>query len=81
MNVIRHAQAHNCHVRVTLTDALTIAIEDDGVGLSGPRTAGVGLRSIQERVAELGGECKITSGVEGGTSIVVRLPVAQRQSK
>lgn len=76
MNVARHAQAKACHIRLALDDdCLHLEITDDGLGLTEPRTPGVGLHSMQERSAELGGTCVITAARDGGTKVLARLPV------
>ena len=74
-NVVRHAQARTCQVRLALSDELIIEVIDDGVGLPVQYHAGVGISSMQERTAELGGTCQITSHVVEGTHILVRLPL------
>jgi signal transduction histidine kinase len=51
-----------------------ITIEDDGVGIAAAHRAGVGLKSIFERVDELGGSCQIESQPGMGTRIMVLLP-------
>jgi signal transduction histidine kinase len=78
-NVERHAQAHTCLIRLDLAEAgaLCLDITDDGRGLSAHSTAGVGMTSMRERAAELGGECKITSEPTRGTHVWVRLPLAK----
>jgi signal transduction histidine kinase len=74
-NVVRHAQAQTCVVRLTLGDALIVEIRDDGVGLPPGGRAGVGLTSMRERTAELGGTCQIESRPGRGTCIHARLPL------
>jgi signal transduction histidine kinase len=81
MNVAKHACAQTCQIRVTVADALCIEIVDDGIGLSQTRSAGVGLRSMQERAAELGGTCEIESCVGQGTRIYVCLPITREASQ
>jgi signal transduction histidine kinase len=78
-NVERHAHAHTCLVRLELTEvgALRLDITDDGSGLPDPSRMGVGLTSMRERAAELGGECKITSEPTQGTHVWVRLPLSK----
>jgi signal transduction histidine kinase len=70
-NVARHSHARNCRVLVRHGDALSIEVRDDGVGLPPSVRSGVGLDSMRERAAELGGTCTIT-GVSGA-GVVVRL--------
>ena len=78
MNVRRHACARVCHIGVAVDDGgLHIMVLDDGVGLPAAYQRGVGLRSIEERAAELGGTCAIDRVAEGGTCITVLLPVSK----
>ncbi len=77
-NIARHAEAHSCHIRLTLGHAaLRMEISDDGVGLASERQVGVGLVSMRERAEELGGTCAILSGPGNGTHIVAILPLAK----
>jgi signal transduction histidine kinase len=76
-NVVRHAEAHICLVRLRLDESaglLCVEIQDDGKGLPIQRRAGVGLNSMRERAEELGGTLAITSLTTGGTSVLARLP-------
>ncbi len=76
-NVVRHASARICVVRLGMEEgALILEIADDGVGLPAERTAGMGLVSMRERAAELGGACTIESITTGGTRVVARLPLS-----
>jgi two-component system, NarL family, sensor histidine kinase LiaS len=52
-------------------------VTDDGVGFDpeGEKLTSYGLRSMRERVAELGGSLDIYSAVGKGTQIEVRIPV------
>ena len=79
-NTVRHAQARIGQVRIGLESApfsLLLEISDDGVGLPAHVQAGVGLTSMRERAAELGGSCTIAPAVGGGTRVSVRLPCGQ----
>jgi signal transduction histidine kinase len=94
-NVIRHAQAHTCRVRLEITEdqqpamqpsRLVVSVTDDGVGL--PATlqsgggSGVGLISMRERAAELGGTCVVGANPNGGTRASAVLPfTATAQSR
>jgi signal transduction histidine kinase len=76
-NSVRHAQASECRVRLgTAEGALEITVEDDGRGLPAEHVAGVGLESLRERAAELGGTCVIVNGAAGGARVSARLPLA-----
>lgn len=75
-NVVRHSQARRGEVWLCLDDALYVAVDDDGIGLPGDLRAGVGLISMRERAAELGGACRIEHRPEGGTRVIARLPLA-----
>ena len=74
-NVARHARAQTCHIRLLLADGLCLEITDDGDGLPADFHAGVGLTSMRERAAELGGECRIEPGETHGTRVWARLPL------
>jgi signal transduction histidine kinase len=74
-NVVKHARARICTVRIGLADALDVEVSDDGIGLPDERHAGVGLLSMRERAEELGGSCVIAARPEGGTRVWARLPM------
>jgi two-component system NarL family sensor kinase len=74
-NVARHAHARTCRVRLAENGALTVDVEDDGRGLPGDRRPGVGLPSMRERAAEVGGTCTISSPPGGGTHVHASLPL------
>lgn len=77
-NVERHAHARHCHISLSVNDQVSIEVVDDGVGLPPNRRSGVGIASMRERVAELGGSCTIESPVEGGTRVLAILPASSR---
>jgi len=76
-NVVRHAQAHHCLVRLELAGTLSIEIVDDGVGIpAGSRkNGGLGLLSMRERAVELGGTCVIGPVSGSGTRVLASLPL------
>ena len=75
-NVARHAGATTATLTLELTDeALLVELADDGVGIDPDRQAGVGLVSLRERAAELGGRADITCPDGGGTVVTARLPL------
>jgi len=73
-NVVRHAAASVCEIELALTDVLFLEVRDDGRGLAVGYRSGVGLASMRERVAELGGSLSIVGSDGEGTTITVRVP-------
>ncbi len=81
-NVRRHSLAR--HVTVTVTyepDEVRLDVVDDGHGFNGamagprPDGSGFGLRSIRERIAEIGGTVSIESAPGDGTALVATVPL------
>jgi signal transduction histidine kinase len=78
-NVARHAGATRTSVAlVRHGDRLTIDVEDDGSGLPEVRRGGVGLASMDERAAELGGRLVVGPRPGGGTGVHASLPTVSR---
>ena len=75
-NVARHARASLCRVelRRDADRALVVSVVDDGTGIAEGAPAGVGLVSLRERAAELGGSCSVQSPPDGGTVVRAVLP-------
>ncbi len=75
-NVVHHAHARTCTIRFLLDDTLLyLEIRDDGHGLPPDYKPGMGLHSMRERAAELGGTCVVASLPSGGTLVWARLPL------
>ncbi|MCA9927644.1 MAG: sensor histidine kinase [Anaerolineales bacterium] len=75
-NVVRHAQAAHCTVRLTCAENdLIVTVADDGRGLPPTHHAGVGLNSMRDRAEELNGSCMIQSLPDGGTQVQAKLPL------
>ncbi|MCE7989083.1 MAG: sensor histidine kinase [Caldilinea sp. CFX5] len=75
-NVIRHAAAQRCIIRLQIVNAqIHLTICDDGKGLSSTDVAGVGLRSMRERAEELGGVFTLGASTSGGTQLTAHLPL------
>ncbi|WP_433367009.1 sensor histidine kinase [Actinoplanes sp. CA-142083] len=75
-NVARHAGASTCRVRLALDgNELVVEVIDDGVGIRPGTASGVGLVSLRERAAELGGDCRIECPDGRGTAVRARLPM------
>jgi two-component system NarL family sensor kinase len=77
-NVTHHAHARRCRLRLTVNHNVTLEVTDDGIGLGKTIPSGVGLLSIRERAAELGGISSIGPGRSGGTRVFVQLPLLAR---
>lgn len=73
-NVVRHADAERCWVRIVTDDPVVIDVIDDGVGIDLRRSDGVGLTAMRERAAELGGAVRVVPGPTRGTHLHVQLP-------
>lgn len=78
-NVSRHAGARRCEIELDMHDrTVLLEIRDDGIGVALGAATGVGLLSMRERAAELGGDCQIgpNPALEaGGTHVAVSLPL------
>jgi len=72
-NVVRHAQARQCSVRLQRDKNLcTLEIADNGLGADAPE--GNGLRGMRERLEAIGGS--LQRQCEAGTRLVIHLPLA-----
>ena len=75
-NVIRHARASRCVIAAGIDDGwLALTVADNGAGFGAEVAVGVGLQSLHDRAAEVGGSVEIRS-VPSGTTVSARLPVA-----
>jgi signal transduction histidine kinase len=77
-NVARHARAGTVTVRLNTTPTeLVLHIGDDGVGFdpNGSFPRHLGLRSMRERIAEIGGTMDIVSAPGKGTTVTARGPL------
>lgn len=79
-NVARHARTDTCAVRIRIGAGLELEVMDDGLGLPKASRFGVGLGSMRERAAELGGTCTIEPRRPRGTLVRAVLPVATRRA-
>lgn len=81
-NVARHSRAFSVDVILERrADQVLLIVEDDGVGFDAGKVAverpGLGLLGMQERAALVGAMLQIESASGSGTTILVRMEVAQ----
>lgn len=65
-NTVRHAEATELTVRVTVADDLCIEVADNGRGIDGSVTES-GLRNLRTRAEGAGGTCTLEADPGGGT--------------
>jgi len=75
-NVVRHAAATRCWLRIDAGEAVDIEVVDDGIGIRAGAPRGIGLTAMHERAAELGGTVTLSPNRPHGTRLHVRLPAA-----
>ncbi|TXD49151.1 sensor histidine kinase [Polaribacter sp. IC073] len=78
-NVIKHAEAHNITINISLFHKnLNIIVEDDGKGFNTKKIdikKGMGIGAIKTRIKHLKGTFEIDSTPKKGTSIIINIPV------
>jgi signal transduction histidine kinase len=80
-NAARHSLATRCDVRLWSDGSLHVEVRDDGAGIPADAVAGVGLLSMQERAAELGGSCRTESADPTGTLVRAWFPLSAERSR
>jgi signal transduction histidine kinase len=81
---------HNCSTHSSATavrigviqepQRLAISVGDNGKGFDVQQSKGLGLLGMEERVAHLGGKCKIHSEPGSGTVLTIELPFSEQES-
>lgn len=78
-NAVRHSGARAVEVRLDVEEGwLVVEVVDDGRGIAADAVPGVGLTSMRERAAEVGGRFAAGPGPDGGTRVLARLPRTSR---
>ena len=81
-NVVHHSQATECDITIRIEGQNTgfifcVDIRDNGQGLPDKHRAGVGIVSMRERTAELGGSLIIESSRGSGTLVRACMPFSE----
>jgi signal transduction histidine kinase len=77
-NIVNHAEASTCQMKIKIeNNLLLLEISDNGKGLASNTHKGLGLISMRERAAELGGEFMVEKPPTGGTRVTARLPIGK----
>jgi signal transduction histidine kinase len=75
-NIVRHACAERATVRLECDrDSIVLTIVDDGSGFDPAEASGIGILSMRERAAALGGALHINSAKGHGTVVRAEIPV------
>ena len=74
-NMLKYAKASHYHLHLSFKEKLRLEIEDDGVGFSTAKNNGAhyGLKNMQYRAREIGGELSIDSTPGSGTRLTLTL--------
>jgi PAS domain S-box-containing protein len=89
INAVKHARAKK--IRIRLEDRnpnLRIIVDDDGVGFNPtgentekPAWGGFGLFRIEELMTDIGGNLKIVSGKDKGTTAILSVPFTAKENR
>lgn len=85
-NALKHAEPEEITVRFEYREpVLRVRVEDDGKGFDVEKimsvSTGLGLRSIHERVAMIGGRIELSSSVGKGTQLLVEVEIPRSSDK
>jgi signal transduction histidine kinase len=77
-NAFKHARAKRVTIRVRVDHrVLRLEVSDDGCGIKGGRAKrkGLGLHTMHDRAASIGGTVQLLANPSGGTTVVCEVPV------
>lgn len=77
-NIQKHAEAKSidfCFACDKEKGGISLQISDDGKGFNSNKKPGIGLKNIQDRLAEVKGKLNIDSEVGQGTKITIFIPI------
>ena len=76
-NVVHHSAASRVRIDVECDEEnLELRVSDNGRGMPGRPTPGVGLMSMRQRAAEVGGRVEHLAAQGGGTVVRLVVPIA-----
>jgi signal transduction histidine kinase len=79
-NILRHANANR--VEITMAQQageFSLAISDNGKGITGTEKSGLGILGMQERARLVGGTIQMQGSEGAGTTISVRVPITGQE--
>jgi two-component system sensor histidine kinase UhpB len=77
-NAARHGAATQVWIAISAADdAIRIVVEDNGRGLAETDGSGLGLKGMQERLAQLSGHLALDARPEGGTRLRAIIPLTR----
>ncbi len=77
-NTLRHSAGSALSVAARIDDGhLVLEVDDNGQGVPARVEPGVGLRSMSERAAEVGGRLEVMASPSGGTRVRATLPYVE----
>ena len=82
-NIARHSQASVMHLRLEWTEQqVMLSLSDNGQGFetTAHERKGFGLRSMRERIEQIGGTLSIQSARGAGTRLIVQCPLVAQQA-
>ncbi|WP_228850361.1 ATP-binding protein [Aegicerativicinus sediminis] len=78
-NIYKHAEANKVGIGISLeNDVICLTVEDDGKGFDVSKgKRGIGIKNINSRVDEIGGEVMLQSEINKGTKVEVKVPYSK----
>lgn len=79
-NIKKHAHAQEVNITLSyMPDLFALDIADNGIGFEQRNLKGFGLKTMRERIEEIGGSLVIESQFGTGTTIAVSLPLEEQR--